>query len=498
MRIAFATFCQETNSFCNVLVSLEGMRAATVTGEAMRRASDGAHTYLGGVYDEARARGVEIVFTRATSLKPSGPCCEEAAEECLSEILRCLCREYEQQPYDGIVLFMHGACATPGHPDIEGELLQRIRAKLGNEIPIGMVLDLHGNVTQEMADLSDILIGCKSYPHIDEYEQGRRILALLEEKIRLGYKTYQRLVKLPWHMVPAQGLTEGDGAAADVKRLTQQKEQEDPDLLQLSFFQGFPYSDVPACSVSFIAVAKTQEAADRNALAIARYAWDRRGDFAIPLYSAQEAVALALQAPKKPALVHESADNPGGGTAGDGTDLLREMLRVNVPSAFGFIYDPEVAELAKKAGVGNKISCLLGGKTDKLHGEPIQLTDAYVRCVSDGRSIRKNPMGLGRRDCLGTTVCLEVGNVQIVVGSLRTQTFDEGPFTTVGVEWEYADIVALKSAQHFKGWWASQVETIIPCESHGVMTANISLLDFKRADTSYYPLGDPIWEEDHV
>ena len=498
MRIAFATFSQETNCFCNVLVDLETLRQATVEGEAMRRCSSGARTYLRGVYDEARERGVEIVFTRSTSLKPSGPCHEDAAEECMHGILEYLCREYEKQPYDGIVLFMHGACATPKHPDIEGEMLQMIRDKMGRQIPIGMVLDLHGNITPTMAELSDILIGCKCYPHIDEYDQGRRILALLEEKIRLGYRTYHRLVKLPWHMVPAQGLTEGTGPAADVKNFCIRREQEDPDLLQLSFFQGFPYSDIPECSVSFISVAKTQEAADRNALEAARYAWDRRADFAVPLYSAQEAVALALEAKKKPALVHESADNPGGGTAGDGTDLLRELLRVNVPSAFGFIFDPEVAELAKKAGVGNRITCLLGGKTDRLHGEPIQLTDAYVRCVSDGRFIRKSPMGLGGKNCLGTTVCLEVGNVQIVVGSFRTQTFDAGPFTTVGVDWELLDVVALKSAQHFKGWWADKVETIIPCESHGVMTANLQLLTFTKADTNYYPLGDATWEEDHV
>lgn len=498
MRIAFATFSQETNSFCNVLVDLQNLRSNTVKGEAMRQASDGAHTYLGGVYDEAKARGVEIVFTQATSLKPSGPCHEDAAEECLHEILDCLCREYEKQPYDGIVLFMHGACATPKHPDIEGEMLRMIRDQLGYEIPIGMVLDLHGNISHEMAALSDILIGCKCYPHIDEYDQGRRILALLEEKIRLGHKTYHRLVKLPWHMVPGQGLTEGNGPAADVKQFCIQREQEDPDLLQLSFFQGFPYSDVPDCSVSFIAAAKTQASADRNALAAARYAWDRRAEFTVPLYSAEEAVALALKEEKKPVLIHESADNPGGGTAGDGTDLLRELIRVNVPSAFGFIYDPQVAELAKQAGEGSRISCLLGGKTDKLHGAPIQLTDAYVRRVSDGRFIRKNPMGLGRKDCIGTTACLEVGNVQIVVASFRTQTFDEGPFTTVGVDWALTDIVALKSAQHFKGWWAGRVETIIPCESHGVMTANLSLLNFERADTSYYPFGDPIWEEDHV
>ena len=498
MRIAFATFSQEANSFCNVRVDLEILRGRTVKGEQMRKASDGAHTYLGGVYDEARERGVEIVFTRSTSLSPSGPCYEEAAEECLSEILKELCAAYEAEPYDGIILFMHGACATPKHPDIEGEMLQMIREKLGYEIPIGMVLDLHGNITDEMAALSDILIGCKCYPHIDEYDQGRKILALMEEKIRLGYKTYHRLVKLPWHMVPAQGMTEKAGPAADVKNLCIRMEQEDPDLLQLSFFQGFPYGDVPSCSVSFISAAKTQEAADRSALAAARYTWDRREDFKIPLYSAEEAVALALQAEKKPALIHESSDNPGGGAAGNGTDLLREMIRVNVPSAFGFIWDPEVAELAKKAGMGSRISCLLGGKTDDLHGAPIELKDAYVRCVSDGRFVQKNPMGLGRKVCLGTTVCLEVGNVQIVVGSVRTQTFDDGPFITAGVDWRQLDVLALKSSQHFKGWWADKVETIIPCEAHGVHTANLRLLTFARANTNYYPLGEATWEEDHV
>ena len=102
MRIAFATFSQEANSFCNVRVDLEILRGRTVKGEQMRKASDGAHTYLGGVYDEARARGVEIVFTRATSLSPSGPCYEDAAEECLSEILKELCAAYEEQPRESI------------------------------------------------------------------------------------------------------------------------------------------------------------------------------------------------------------------------------------------------------------------------------------------------------------------------------------------------------------------------------------------------------------
>ena len=254
---------------------------------------------------------------------------------------------------------------------------------------------------------------------------------------------------------------------------------------------------MPICSVSFLTTAKTQECANRHAREIAAYAWNRRADFAVPLYSAEEAVAHALEAgktQKTPILINESSDNPGGGTAGDGTCLLREMLRVNVPSAYGFIFDPEVAALAKQTGVGNRISCKLGGKTDSFHGEPIELTDAYVKSISDGCFIRKSPMGLGGKNCLGTTVCLVVGNVQIVVASARTQTFDEGPFTCGCVDWSLLDIIALKSSQHFKAWWMDKVSTIIPCESPGLQTANLALLDFKQADRSYYPLGNPTWE----
>jgi len=492
MRIAIGSFCHETNSFGNTLVTREQLRRCTWERAGLEKSYRGSHTYLGGFYDEAQALGVEIVSAAASSMKPSGPCVREAFEEARDRLIALMVEEYESQPFDGIALFMHGACAALGHPDVEREILELLRERLGNKLPIGVVMDLHGNLSYEMVALCDIAMGCKNYPHTDEYEQGRNMFRLLVDKIEKGYDTYCSLVKLPWHMVPAQGVTTS-GPARDVQQLCIQHEREDPQLLQASFFQGFPYADVPICSVSFLTVAKTRQCADRHAKELACYAWNRRADFAVPLYSAQEAVALAMRAPK-PALIHESSDNPGGGTPGDGTHLLRELLRVNVPSAFGFIFDPEVAELAKKAGVGSYISCKLGGKTDSFHGEPIVLTDAYVKSVSDGSFIRKNPMGFGGKNSLGTTACLVAGNVQIVVASFRTQTFDEGPFTAGCVDWEVLDLIALKSAQHFKGWWQDKVQTIIPCESPGLQTANLTLLDFNHADTTYYPLGNPTWE----
>lgn len=494
MRIAIGGFAHETNSFGNTYVTLEDAVRATTLAEQMDRTYPGRRSFHGGFYAAAKDRGVQIVATRDTYRLPSGPFTQEAFEFCRDRLVEALVEANRQEKLDGIALFMHGGGAAIGHPDLEGDVLRAIREKLGNDIPIALPMDLHANVSQEMADLADVITGNKHYPHIDNYEAAYDAFTYLVDMIETGHKTCRRLVRLPWHMVPAQGVTTS-GPAADIRELSQKLEKDDPQLLNVTPFQGFPYADVARAGVTVVATALTQEAADRNALRLARYAWSRREDMKIPLYSAEEAVALAIKAPCKPALIHESADNPGGGAPGDGTHLLRAMLQANVPSAFGYISDPEVAELAAKAGVGARISCRLGGKRDSLHGAPVELTDALVTCVSDGKTIRKNPMGKGNQDNYGTTVCLEAGNVKIIVCCSRNQTYDDGPFELTGVDWQSLEFIALKSAQHFKGYFADLVQTIIPCESPGIQTANLALLPFKHANLTYYPLQNAQWNE---
>lgn len=493
MRIAIGSFCHESNFFSGVTVSKEQMDARTLLGEQIIQQHTGIHSHIGGFIDEAQAQGVELVTTRSLVLKPSGPCDPDAMADYRDRLAQELLDAYREEPYDGIALLMHGGCVAEGFPDPEGVMLEAIREKMGTDIPIGVVLDLHGNISEKMTRHADMLVGCKHYPHIDEYDAARILFRLLTEKIRGGYPVYQKLIQLPWLMPPTEGVTT-EGPAHDVQQLCFAHEKEDPQLLQATFFQGFPYADAPDSCVSVVTVAKTQEAADRHALALAQYAWERHKDFATKTYSAQEAVAHALSMGEGPILINESSDNPGGGTPGDGTHLLRELLRANVPSAFGFIYDPEVAQQAAKAGVGATISCRLGGKTDQLHGAPIELENAYVRCVSDGRFVLQSGMGLGRTTSLGTTVCLQVGNVEISVASFRTQAFDEGPFVTAGITWRNKRLLALKSSQHFKGWWADKVKGIVPCNSPGLCSSDLSTFPFRMANTSYYPLQDAQWE----
>ncbi len=496
MRIATGGFFHETNFFGNVLVTPEMMENFTFFGEEYFKAFTNVRNYRGGLIHKADQLGIELIPVYLAQISPSGPITRESAELARELLVGKLWEEYEKQPFDGIALTMHGAAAAYGYPDVEGEILRAVREKFGPDMPIGLVLDLHGNISNEMVEFSDVLVGVKCYPHTDEYESGIIMLELLHDMIVNNYRICKKLIKLPWLIAPGQGVTLS-GAAHDVQQHCYNMEDQHGDLLNISFFHGFPYADIDIAGVSVVAMAKTQQAADSCALDLAEYAWQHRHDFDIPLNSAEKAVDLALEAyDGSPVVINEGSDNPGGGTPGDGTHLLRELLKRNVSSAFGFIYDPEVAVQAAKAGVGTHIDCLVGGKTDDLHGEPIELKNAYVKCVSDGAYITKSVMGRGAKRTYGTTACLEVGNVSIIVGSRRIQTMDDAPFICAGVDWTQKQVLALKSTHHFKGWWKDQVKTIIPCDSPGIHSSDLSVFDFKQTNTSYYPL-DPnaVWNK---
>ena len=493
MRMIIGGFEHETNSFSNVCADADHVKRITKGGDAYIRANTGVRCTTGGIIDECRELGIHLQVATRAYLTPCAPTRKEGFEAFRDEFVERCWAAHCEEPLDAIILNIHGAGVAEGYPDVEGELLRALRARFGREMSIGMVLDLHGNITPEMVELSDIIVGYKKYPHTDTYESARLLTRLMHEKVTAGKTFHQALVKLPWHLAPASGVTLS-GPAGDVKEFAAEQVNTIPGLRDASFFHGFPYADVEACSVSVVAVAETKEAAEQAAHRIAEYAWSRRSEFAVPLYSAAEAMDLAERA-EAPVVINESSDNPGGGGPGDGTHLLREMLKRDLPgTVYGGITDPEVVQQAIAAGVGSRIDCLLGAKTDDLHGTPIELKGAYVKTISDGAYITKNPMGAGGKTSVGPTVLLQAGNVGIVVTSIRKQNLDDGPFRIVGIDWQDMRILALKSSQHFKGWWTGRAKTIIPCESPGVHSANLTVFDFQYLNTSYFPLGDPEWK----
>jgi len=488
MRIGTGGISHETNTFSVVPTTKQKFEAYIYREEQeILQCNTGVRSYTGGLIDEAAVLDVELVASVEANSMPSSWITKDALETMRDRMLELLKKQHAKQPLDGIALALHGAGSAIGYPDVEGEILRSVREEFGPDMPIGVVLDLHGNITETMMEYADILIGIKCYPHVDMYESGRELLKLLHRMIVTGEKPAMKLIKLPWVLAPSKAMTTTDGPAHDIQQLCLKLEKEDPELMWASFFHGFPYADVTHTSVSVTTLAKTKEAAERCASAIAEYAWSRRAELIAKAVYPAEAIDKALKLGVRPVVINESSDNPGGGAPGDSTHLLRELLNRNLPdTAFGYIYDPEVVQQAVKAGVGATISCKLGAKTDDKHGTPIEIEAAYVKAIADGKHIKITPVQAGVEMNMGLSVLLIVGNVQIVVGSMPDQTMDKGPFQQMGIDYEKMHILGLKSSQHFRGWWQDRA-AICSCDPPGIHCGDLSLFTFENVNQTYYP-----------
>ena len=456
---------------------MPGLRALSNPSRA------GTPNYLGGMIRCAADRGVELIPSVAVS-NPAPTLERDCVDRVMEPFLRCV-RQHKDE-LDGMCLALHGAGVAEGIDDLEGYVLREVRAIVGPGLPITVSLDLHGNISQESASLSNGLFGIKQYPHLDTAEAGYLAMETLERIVRTGRSPRTAVRHIPMLLPPSLGFTDREPFVSLNAYLKDYCRAHD--LIDVTFFHGFPYADVPDSSCSIVAVGYegAQEAADE----LARHVWDMRQKFVPEILSPKEALDRARAVKDEGCIIiNELSDNPGGGTPGDGTHLLREMLRQNLPrTIFGHMYDPEVAAFCHQHRVGERVSFSLGGRTEKLHGDPLRLEDAEICALSDGRCVYVSPMNRGLPLNLGRTARVRVGNVDIVISSLRTQTVDDRPFLVTGADVAQYRYVGLKSTNHFRAFFQSRAAVIIPTDPPGLHSANFAIFDYKKIARPVFPL----------
>ncbi|PTX53947.1 metallopeptidase family M81 [Melghirimyces profundicolus] len=263
-----------------------------------------------------------------------------------------------------------------------------------------------------------------------------------------------------------------------------------PALRKCTFFHGFPYTDTRDVGTSVLVMTNDDRSlAVQVAKDVSQQIWNRKEQFYPSLPTPEEGI-LALSVGESPVLINETSDNPGAGTPGDGTYLLKAMVEANVENTcFAFIYDPEVVNQAHKVGVGSMIQVELGGKTDSRHGNPLKL-HAYVKSLTDGRFIRSSPMGKGSSVNLGKTVRLQVNNLDVIVCSIRAQVMDEQIFLLHGLDIQQKKLIGLKSSHHFRAAFKPLVQKIITVDSPGLSTYRLDNFNYQNIRRPIFPL-DP-------
>ncbi|WP_316151526.1 M81 family metallopeptidase [Cupriavidus sp. BIC8F] len=491
VRLAVAGLIHETNTYAAEFAGMTPLRAfEQYRGDEVLAAFDKSNHQVGGFIEGARRTGATLISTYVGQATPSGTIEAGAYAAMKQEILDGI---RATLPVDGVLLALHGAGVADGTEDIEGDLALAVRALVGPGVPIAAVYDLHGNMTDAMRDACDLTLPCKLYPHTDFHNRGVEAVELLLEMIRGGLTPVTATRRLP--MLPYIVTTQEGFIPAEVNDVCR-KLAAQPGVIDCSWFHGFPYADIAAPCPAVVCTTNGDAAlAQRCADEVAQWIWSHREAFRPTFPTPAQGVALALSAAEGPVVVNEYADNPGGGTPGDGTHLLRALLDANPPAGtccFASINDAAVVAQAQRAGVGTTIRVSLGGKQGRFQGPPIE-ADAYVKCITDGRFVnRPGAMFEGVRFDLGAMCRLIIHGVDVIVASRAEQIYDVEPFALHGLDVTGYKLIAIKGANHFRAGYRTVARQIISVDSEGLSTAAIASFPRERLVGEFWPLWDEV------
>ena len=482
MRIAIGGFLHESHSFAPLPTRYAdflhpGGFPPLVAGPALFEAIRPTSVALAGALEEAERAGADLAPLAWGFAAPAGPVQDEAFERIAALLLAGLSVALDAGPLDGVYLDLHGAAVADSFPDMEGELLRRVRSVVG-AVPVTASLDPHANLTRRMVDMADALVPYRTYPHVDMRAAGARAMRLLLDRAGRGAPWARAFRQLDfWVPLPSQCtlIEPMASVAAERTRLAAR-----PGVAELAFCFGFPYADFADCGAAVAAYADTPEVAAEEADALIAFLRAREPSFGLQIVEAREAVADAIRraaGARRPVVIADTQDNPGGGGHGDTTGLLRELVAQKAPGAvLAIINDADSAAACHAAGEGATVQLSLGGKSDGI----AFATAARVLRLTDGRFVNTGPMGRGNPGNLGPCALVDVQGVRVIVVSRKTQAYDQALFRHVGIEPAECAILALKSSVHFRADFEPIAEAVIVAAAPGPVVADPAVLPFRH------------------
>ncbi len=487
MRIAIGGIMHESNTFAAASIDRRRFEEGSLTrGGAMLPVWRDAHHELGGFIAGAEQLGFELSPTVMAWATPAGPVEDAVIDEVVGEIVEG-CRRVSA---DGLLVALHGAMVSSRHLDADGEVLRRLRAALGEGLPIVATLDYHANVSPAMAENADALVGYQTYPHIDQRGRGLEAAGLIVRTVKGEIRPVVALAKPPMILNLLGQETDREPLRSLMVRAREAERR--PCLLSTSLMAGFPYADVPWMGPAVIAVADADRtAAQAVADELAGRMWEVRRELFVACPGPEEAVRLAMASDRRPVVLVDLGDNVGGGSAGDGTVLLAELLRQGASGAVVVLCDPDAAQAAFQTGAGGQFEQEVGGRVDRLHGDPIPVR-GVVRSLHDGIWIEDQPRHGGRRlNDQGPTAVIEIeGPNLLVLNSLRTPPFSLGQLTSLGIDPARQAILVVKAAVAYKAAYGPIAGRMIEVDTPGLTAIDPARFPFRHIRRPMFPLDD--------
>jgi microcystin degradation protein MlrC len=480
LRCYIAGVQHESSSFSPIPTELRSF-------EVFRWGVDPEPRTLGFGYGESCRVALDLGFDLVTgpfsSCQPSLPAPQRVWEQVREGILQPL---RDAGSVDIVWLCLHGAQMSDQEDDCEGDLLERVRELVGDDVAVGCLLDLHTNLSARMLEAADLVVSCRQYPHTDYDERAAEMLPQLARIRRGEIRPTTAAVRF---MAPGIYPTMEEPIRSLVERFTEAQRR--PGVVQVSLNHGFEGSDQPDMSSSVVvttdgdrgaAEAMARSIGEDVLATILSQTWKGPGVAA--------SVESALAVEGRPVVIADRADNAGGGAAGDSTFLLAELLRRGVTdAAVALIWDPIAVDFCHAAGVGARIPLRVGGKCGPMSGDPLDLvvevrsvrTDATQALFGKGEPLLR----------LGRTAAVHVDGIDIVMSAVRTQVFSHHVFSQHDIDHLDRKILVVKSTQHFMNDFGKFAAAVVRCDGPGTMTADLASLPFRRIQRPLLGL-DPV------
>ena len=490
MRIFCGGLVTETNTFSPLptgYADFEIWRAADVA--AGRKDLDGFAGPVATWQRLAAARGWEFIFSLYAFAQPAGRTVRHVYESLRDEMLNALAAAL---PVDIVLLPLHGAMVAEGYDDCETDMLQRVRALVGPDARIGVELDLHCDVTEEMCALADAIVLFKEYPHTDIVDRAVDLFHLIAAAAEGNIQPTMGLFDcrmIGFYLTPYEPMRSfvDDMLAAEGK----------DGILSLSVVHCFPWADVPTTGARFLAITDGDAArARRLAETWGRRFYALRHELLVDSPPMTTALDRALAVGRGPVVVADQADNPGGGAPSDSTFVLRELLARGVDgAAVAMIRDPIAVQVCMSAGVGAQLQLRLGGKMGPTSGDPLDLDVEVIGITPDMHQTWPQGDGEPLRIPAGDSVGLRCRGVDIVVNSQRGQVFHPSCFSSVGIDPLAKRLLVVKSTQHFYAGFAPIASKIIYMSAPGAIAPQFTAIPYQHVDLHKFPwVDDPLAE----
>lgn len=489
-HVLTGVFVHESNTFKKGETTLQDFRDDVLDiGQVAVDRFRGVNEELAGFLDVGEAAGWRITHTVSAHATPGA----RVARAAFDHIAGLICdgARAHKDTLDGVLLSLHGSMVPTFCEDGEGELLSRLRAILGPDLPIAVTLDLHAMVTPAMVEQAQIFVSYKTYPHVDMRESGRHAARLLDATLRGAIRPRTLRAHRPMLDEANAGRSDVPETAALYTRAT--AHEGEPGILAVSVNAGFSEADIaemgPTVLVTF------DEGHDRRAREIAEgladSIWQGRGKVSNTFLTPAEAAAQARDfgSGQGPLVIADYADNPGAGAYGDATALLAALLAAGAaPGGFAPMIDPEAAATLHRHKVGETVTLDLGGKCDPtLGGGPLRLTGEVMH-LSDGTYTGDGPILGGITHSFGPTAVFRVTGIDILVVTLPGQMLDLQQVRAFGIEPAWLRFLVVKSMQHFRAAFEPVAGRVIVCDSGALATPQAHLRPYIHVRRPVWPL----------